>query len=434
MKVNDMTCSSCERKIENEIRKLDGITFVKASYKMGDVTVEFDDSLCNLEKVKIAIKKAGYSVEVDNVEKILELVVLILIMVLLYRLSNMFNITSALEGEVTYLILFIIGIFTSLHCVGMCGGIMLSQTFNFQGNSKFSRFTPAILYNLGRVISYTILGGIIGAVGSIFSLSPYAKAFIMALAGIFMIIMGLNFFGIKFLRGILSPVHIKGIKGGKTPFIVGLLNGFMPCGPLQAMQLYALSTGSFIKGALSMFVFSLGTIPIMLTLGIISSLINKNSSQKMFKYSGIFVMVLGFIMLSRSFALAGININPLKYTAPNTKASVSQFENDVQVIRMDATYSGYNPNVFIVQKGIPVKFIINGKELTSCNNAIVIPSLGIERELTKGENIIEFTPQEEGDIVFSCWMGMLNGVIKVVDDVSSVNPSDVVIPNQFGGG
>lgn len=139
-------------------------------------------------------------------------------------------------------------------------------------------------------------------------------------------------------------------------------------------------------------------------------------------------------MLSRSFALAGININPLKYTAPNTKASVSQFENDVQVIRMDATYSGYNPNVFIVQKGIPVKFIINGKELTSCNNAIVIPSLGIERELTKGENIIEFTPQEEGDIVFSCWMGMLNGVIKVVDDVSSVNPSDVVIPNQFGGG
>lgn len=429
-----MTCSSCERKIENEIRKLDGITFVKANYKMGDVTVEFDDSLCNLEKIKIAIKKAGYSVEVDSVEKILELVVLILIMVLLYRLSNMFNITSALEGEVTYLILFIIGIFTSLHCVGMCGGIMLSQTFSFHGNNRFSKFLPAILYNSGRVISYTILGGVIGAIGSVFSLSPYTKAFIMALAGIFMIIMGLNFFGIKFLRGILSPVHIKGIKGSKTPFIIGLLNGFMPCGPLQAMQLYALSTGSFIKGALSMFVFSLGTIPIMLTLGIISSLINKNSSQKMFKYSGIFVMVLGFIMLSRSFALAGININPLKYTTQNTKASVSQIENDAQVIIMDATYSGYNPNVFIVQKGIPVKFIINGKELTSCNNAIVIPSLGIERELTKGENIIEFTPQEEGDIVFSCWMGMLNGVIKVVDDVSSVNPSDVVIPNQFGGG
>lgn len=429
-----MTCSSCERRIENEIRKLEGITFVKASYKIGDVTVEFDDSLCNLEKVKMAIKRSGYNVEKDKFEKILDLIILILIMVLLYRLSNIFNISSALEGQVTYLILFVIGIFTSFHCVGMCGGIMLSQTLKPQGNSRFSKFKPAILYNIGRVISYTILGGIIGTVGSVFNLNPYSKAIIMALAGVFMIIMGLNFFGIRFLRAILSPINIKKIKGSKTPFIIGLLNGIMPCGPLQAMQLYALSTGSFIKGALSMFVFSLGTIPIMLTLGILSSLINKNSSQKMFKYNGIFVMVLGFIMLSRSLSLAGININPIKYTTQNSQTLVSQIENDVQIIKMDATYRGFNPNVFIVQKGIPVKFIIDGKELTPCNNAITIPSLGIERQLIKGENIIEFTPQEEGDIVFSCWMGMLNGVIKVVDDVSSVNPSNIGIPNKFGGG
>lgn len=437
IKVRDMTCSSCEGRIENEIRKLAGILFVKASHVYGDVLVEFDSTKCSLEKIKAAIKKAGYSLEADTTEKVLELIILILVMILLYRMSNIFNISSALSGEVTYVLLFIIGIFTSLHCIGMCGGIMLSQTLKAEGNTIYTRIMPALQYNIGRVISYTILGGIIGAIGSVFSLTPYTKAFIMMFAGLFMVIMGLNLFGFKFLRKLTNSLHI-GVKFKRTtntPFIVGLLNGFMPCGPLQAMQLYALSTGSFIKGALSMFIFSLGTVPLMLGLGIASTLINKNGSQRIFKYSGIFVMVLGIIMLSRGFALAGININPIKYSNSNiSNAAKSEIADNVQIIRMDATYSGYVPNVFVVQRGVPVKFIINGKELTSCNNYIIIPSLGIEKELLEGENIIEFTPEEVEDINFSCWMGMINGVIKVVDDINSVDPSNIVIPQQPGGG
>ena len=437
IKVNDMTCHSCETRIENEIRKLDGIVFVKASHVYGDVLVEFNSEKCNLEKIKAAIKKAGYSLDADTTEKILELVILILVMVLLYRMSNIFNISSALSGEVTYFILFIIGLFTSLHCIGMCGGIMLSQTLKAEGNTTYSRIVPALQYNIGRVISYTFLGGIIGALGSVFSLSPYTKAFIMVFAGLFMVIMGLNLLGFKVIRKYTSSLHI-GIKfkrTSNTPFIVGILNGLMPCGPLQAMQLYALSTGSFIKGALSMFIFSIGTVPLMLGLGIASTLINKNGSQKIYKYSGIFVMVLGIIMLSRGFALAGININPIKYSNSNiSNAAKSEITDNVQTIKMDATYAGYTPNVFVVQRGVPVRFIINGKELTSCNNYIIIPSLGIEKQLQEGENIIEFTPENVEDINFSCWMGMLNGVIKVVDDVNSVDTSNIVLTQPSGAG
>ncbi|KRQ86752.1 Copper-exporting P-type ATPase A [Caloramator mitchellensis] len=437
IKVRDMTCNSCEVRIENEIRKLDGIVFAKANFKNGEVYVEFNSKECSLEKIKAAIKKAGYSLDADTTEKILELIILILVMVLLYRMSNIFNISSALSGEVTYLILFIIGLFTSLHCIGMCGGIMLSQTLKSEGNTTYSKIVPALQYNLGRVISYTLLGGIIGALGSVFSLSPYTKAFIMVFAGLFMVVMGLNLFGFNFLRKYTNSLHI-GInfkRNSNAPFIVGILNGLMPCGPLQAMQLYALSTGSFVKGALSMFVFSIGTVPLMLGLGIASTLINKNGSQRIYKYSGIFVMVLGIIMLSRGFALAGININPMKYSNSNvSNAARSEIADDVQTIRMDATYAGYTPNVFVVQRGVPVKFIINGKELTSCNNYLIIPSLRIEKQLQEGENIIEFTPENVEDINFSCWMGMLNGVIKVVDDINSVDTSNIVLPQQPGGG
>ena len=92
-----------------------------------------------------------------------------------------------------------------------------------------------------------------------------------------MVIMGLNLSGFKFFRkfSLRMPSFLSKYKGNFTsPFIVGLLNGFMPCGPLQTMQLFALGTGSAFKGALSMLIFSLGTVPLMLTFGAISGFLS----------------------------------------------------------------------------------------------------------------------------------------------------------------
>ena len=87
---------------------------------------------------------------------------------------------------------------------------------------------------------------------------------------------------------------------------------------------------------------------------------------------------------------------------------------------MTANASGYTPSVLYVQKNIPVKWVINGEQLTSCNNAIVVPTMDIEKKLESGENIINFTPGDK-DINFSCWMGMIGGVIKVVDDIKAID-------------
>src|SRR5690606_14804228 len=97
-------------------------------------------------------------------------------------------------------------------------------------------------------------------------------------------------------------------------------------------------------------------------------------------------------------------------------------KNGIQVIKMTADNRGYTPNAFYVQKGIPVQWIIDGQQLNSCNNAIVSRALNLQTKIEKGENIIEFTPGNE-DINFSCWMGIIRGVIKVVDNLSAVDTS-----------
>ncbi|QGU95347.1 heavy metal transport/detoxification protein [Clostridium bovifaecis] len=437
-RVYDMTCTSCENRVEKAVRKLNGVSMVKASYSAQLAEVEYDDELCSSNKVKSAIKSAGYTTESSNDHKFMGILIIVAAVVLLGLNTSGFDMESRLTNA-SYAVLFLVGILTSIHCVGMCGGIMLSQSLSTESKSKFEAIKPALLYNLGRVIAYTFLGGLIGALGSVFSLTITTKAVMQILAGAFMIMMGFNMAGFSLFRRFhikLPHAACKVKSKSGSPLIVGLLNGLMPCGPLQTMQLFALGTGSAVKGALSMFVFAIGTVPLMLTFGAISGILSKGYTKKILKFSGILIIALGLIMGNRGFTLAGININPLTALASTSKALLGNnssaagganvakatIQDGVQVINMTADNNGYTPNAFYIQKGMPVKWIIDGKELNSCNNAIVVQALNREVKLKRGENIIEFTPDGK-DINFSCWMGMIRGVIKVVDNLSSVDTS-----------
>lgn len=447
IKVGNMVCTSCEALITDAISELPGILEVKASYKKSSVFVKFDDSACSYAKICSAIEKAGYSIESDSAKdnkssdkpsEYLSIIGVVLIAFIIIRLSQnsgAFDMSSKLGANTTYFMLFVVGLLTSLHCVGMCGGIMMSQSITTIAKSKVDSIKPSLKYNLGRVISYTVLGGIVGALGSVFSLTLTTQASIAIIAGIFMVIMGFNMAGFSTFRGLAiklpwSKCNSKGKES--TPFVVGLLNGFMPCGPLQTMQLYALATGSPIKGALSMFIFSIGTVPLMLGFGLVANLMNQNNTKKLMKLSGIIVVVLGIVMSNRGLTLLGINLSPMallssKTTSANvqiTEENKAKVVNGVQEVRITADASGYNPNVVFVQKGVPTKLIVEGKTITSCNNEIVIPSMNKRQKLSKGETVIEFTPGNE-DINYSCWMGMIRGLIKVVDNLDTISQSDI---------
>lgn len=443
IKVYDMTCTSCEGRVERALKKVTGVVNVMASYSAQQVTVEYNSEICNNEQLKEAIKKAGYSTKNSNNIKFAGFFIVVAAILLIGNSTLGFDMSSKLNNA-SYMVLFIVGMLTSIHCVGMCGGIMLTQSILKEEKSKFQTLMPAILYNAGRVTSYTIIGGIVGALGSVLSLSLNVKAGLQIFAGVFMVIMGLNMAGFSIFRklNIKLPWSSCSVKRKpKAPFLVGMLNGLMPCGPLQTMQLYALGTGSALNGALAMFVFSLGTFPLMLGFGAISGFLSKGYTKQLLKFSGFLVIILGIIMGNRGLALAGVRVPSINTLVQGTSTSASQaniakptMEDGVQVIRMTADNQGYTPNVFYVEKGVPVKWIITGSKLNSCNNAVVIPSLNIQKTLKSGENIIEFTPDDK-DINFSCWMGMIRGVIKVTDNLDSVDTSkaDPSLPQPNSG-
>lgn len=443
LKVEDMVCVNCENLIEEVLLEKDGVIKVEASYSKGTVKIDYNEDKISINDLVKIINEEGYKVfdpnnkiinenvnsknkkiinkDEDNTFLILVIVLGGLLFLNKFGLLNIFNAFPTVNENTSYGMLFIIGLFTSLHCVSMCGGINLSQCLNnnvASDKGKLSTVKPAFLYNLGRVISYTIFGGIVGGIGSVISFTGWMQGLIQLIAGIFMVIMGLNMLNIfPWLRK-LNPKMPKFFakkfksKNNNSPFFVGLLNGLMPCGPLQAMQIYALSTGSVTKGAISMFLFSLGTVPLMFGIGALSSYMSKKFSNKIMKFGAILVVVLGFVMFNNGLALSGINLSQGSGANSAVRAEV---EGDVQVVTTELKGGRYEP--IIVEVGKPVKWNIQASNgsINGCNNRMLIREYGIEKSLENGDNIIEFTPTETGTFTYSCWMGMIKSKIYVVN-------------------
>jgi hypothetical protein len=152
-----------------------------------------------------------------------------------------------------------------------------------------------------------------------------------------------------------------------------------------------------------------------------ANVISHKSTKRILQLSAIIVLILGLIMLNRGLALTGTgyDMNSITAEARGISGNMDQAKIDsegYQVIEMDVTRSGWEPDEFVLQKDIPVRWVINGKEITGCNNAIQVPKLGLEFDIKKGEQVIEFTPTQEGVIPWSCWMGMIPGSFIVTDD------------------
>jgi sulfite exporter TauE/SafE/copper chaperone CopZ len=460
-KIEGMTCSGCENRIEKGLKSLVGIEEVKAKFSDSTVEVTYINEKANESQIIDKIESLDYKVILgkkytkveNNVQSngksnILQFIGIIVILIAVYLLIQNtigFNFIPEVNQSMGYGMLFVIGLLTSLHCVAMCGGINISQCASYKDQNYKYKFMPSILYNIGRVISYTLIGGIFGAFGSLISISEFAKAMVSIISGVLMLIMGLNMLNIfPWLRK-LNPKMPKFLtnkfnkeKSKKGPLYVGLLNGLMPCGPLQAMQIYALGTGNFISGSMSMFLFSLGTVPLMFGLGALSSFLTSKFNHNMMKVSAALVIILGIIMMNRGASLTGMSLIPDFSGLQQTKsANVAVISDAVQTVTTRLENGRYSP--IVVQKGIPVKWTIKVEqgELNGCNNPINIPEFKMTKKLVVGDNLIEFTPTETKNIIYTCWMGMISSSIKVVDDLSAVSSSDLTeenLPTSGGAG
>ena len=168
IKVKGMFCTGCETRIKNALLSLDGIFDVTASYANGEVKVIYDKSLILPKNIEDKITNLDYEIVKDNEKKEnnLTTICILVILVALYIIFNhlgllkIFNIFPTIESTMNYGMIFVVGILTSVHCIAMCGGINLSQSI--VSNKNGAKITLSNLeYNFGRIISYTIIGGIV---------------------------------------------------------------------------------------------------------------------------------------------------------------------------------------------------------------------------------------------------------------------------------
>ena len=327
-----------------------------------------------------------------------------------------------LGNNTSYAAIFIFGILTSFHCIAMCGGFTISQISGKEDNIK-SKIEKCIIYNLFRIISYTVLGAVAGGLGNIIRFTGAMNGIVPIMGGIFMIITAINLFGtFKFIRKfnvrIPTPI-IRYIRNRKnhSPVFLGIISAFMPCAPLQIVQIYALGTGNILFGAIAMFVFTIGTVPLLLAFGVVNSAINKRYSNKITKLSAGLVLFLGISLINRGLMYFDVTFkNPI-----SEQVNINSEEYYKSVVKGDkqTVITELKKNKFPkiqVYNNIHVVWMINVKKenLNECNNEIVIRSLSISQKLKVGENIIEFTPKEEGEFNYTCWMNMIKSEIKVV--------------------
>ena len=172
------------------------------------------------------------------------------------------------------------------------------------------------MFHVGRIISFFVLGGVIGALGASFTLNTTGTFLLGVLIGLVMLLMGINLLDVfpwakklqpSMPKFIAKKAHrVSSMTHAITPFLVGIATFFLPCGFTQSMQLYTLSTGGFLKGSLTMLAFALGTLPVLALISFSSFSIQKSSrSGIFFKTAGLIVIMFALFNLMNSLVVIG---------------------------------------------------------------------------------------------------------------------------------
>ncbi len=244
-------------------------------------------------------------------------ILFILIFIVLQKMG-LVNLISS--DKTNFGTIFAIGFVASLSsCMAVVGALVLSMSATFAHSGASWR--TQTFFHAGRIVSFFLLGGLIGVIGSAFTLNTTATLILNLIVALVLLILGINLLEVFPWAKKLQPSlprsfksHIQNfskIKNVFGPILFGVATFFLPCGFTQSMQIMALSTGNFMDGALTMLVFALGTLPVLLivSFGAFGFKNSKNTST-FFKISGLIVIVFAIFNLLNALVVAGI-INPI---------------------------------------------------------------------------------------------------------------------------
>lgn len=340
------------------------------------------------------------------------------------------------------------GLLTSFHCVMMCGNMVLS--YAVKGNEEgplLRRMVPHFAYHSAKIASYTAVGLLLGSIGTF--LSQDVRSWVSVLAGVYMVLLGLNMTGKfpvlahltprppKFLMQLIMKLRKRstadaaaGESSLATPVTFGLMTGMMPCGPLQAAQVAAAGAGTPVLGAITMLGFGLGTIPLMLGYGVAATFLSGRFKKNMALAGAVVILVLGVVMMNRGATALG---SPVTFTtvknalfgAQVATLDESQFKtgaDGVVEVPLVIERNQFQPQTLAIPADKPVRLVVDRREANLCSDQLFIPNLGIQVKLTpNGVTTVDVPATKSGSFQMTCQMGMMAGTLQVGTGVARAN-------------
>lgn len=343
--------------------------------------------------------------------------------------------------ETNLLIIFSTGLLTGgLTCLAVQGGLLASMLAQQEeerleeGGPKKGNALPIIYFLAAKLLAYSVLGFLLGLLGSVMELSITASLVLQFAVIIFMFGTAGNLLNLHpfFRYFVIQPPRFltKLVRSQSksrsifAPVILGAFTVFIPCGATQAMMALSISSGNPFVGLSIMSAFVLGTTPIFFGLGYFMTKLGDALQKKFYKFAAVAIVVLALWSLNGALTLAGLKNFTTIYdslTTPNYLVEpIPGEKDDIKANNNPTIYitsSGYSPRNLTVEAGARVKIKLVNEDGYSCAQSLMIPSLNLRSSIPPGvTKYLEFTaPNEPGKIPFMCSMGMYRGIINVVD-------------------
>jgi len=347
--------------------------------------------------------------------------------------------------------IFLTGLTTGgLSCLAMQGGLLASIISNqkekeLDSKSKNVSLTtfdqldwlPVSLFLLAKLVSHTILGFLLGWLGSQIEFSLSVRLIFQGLAALFMLATAANLLKLHpiFRYVVFQPPRFmqkmvrNSTKGNAlfTPALLGFMTILIPCGVTQAMEVLAITSGNPVMGALIMLFFVLGTSPLFAILGVATAKLSETFQKNFMNVAAASLIILGLSSLNGILVVLNSPVTFEKITQPITyffseerfsdgpNTIQTRIENGAQQVIIDVKSNGYSPNRIKVKAGSPVQLTLQTKDTYSCATSFILKAFNIKMQLGPNDTqTISFTPTTKGKFPFTCSMGMYSGVLEVI--------------------
>lgn len=456
--VDGMHCASCEVLIEKKLLKQEGIQSVDASLKGNKVELSYQgDKNPDINDLNKEFKSYGYTFSNNKFEKdetavvsiqdgsliinseklklYFKMFVITLSFLIAFYLFEKLQLGQYVSVDSTsslpaFLLLGVVAGLSS--CAALVGGLLLSMTKQWNevyidSNSKKEKAKPHIMFHIGRLLSFAILGGVLGLIGERLSLNNTTFFAVLTIAvSLMMFILAMQMLEVNWARKLkfTAPKFLtryaaneENFQGKYMPFATGALTFLLPCGFTLIAQTVALTSGSFIQGSLIMLLFALGTLPTLLGISYSGILLNSKPhlTAKFNLVAGLLIVFFAIYNINGQLNVLGLpSLSNISFAKKEKVEDVIETDSQgEQVINITAQGFSYTPtSSTTIKAGVPTTLVVDDQGIQGCGAYIAARGLFNNYvALNRGINEIDLGSPKEGTYKLTCSMGMVSPVI-----------------------